>query len=72
MLAAVRLTDHAVARMALRGISRLDVEHVLATAHRSTDHAHGSTSHAGIGLDGRSIVVVTELDDHDRVITRDA
>jgi len=69
MLGPVHLTAHATARMTLRGISRLDVEHVLATAHRSTNHAHGATSHAGIALDDRGIVVVTEFDDHDRVIT---
>jgi hypothetical protein len=69
MLESVHLTDHALARMALRGISRLDVEHVLATASKSTEHRHGSRSHVGTALDGRGIVVVTEADDPERIIT---
>ncbi|MDO9410101.1 DUF4258 domain-containing protein [Patulibacter sp.] len=69
MLEAVQLTNHALARMALRRISRIDVEHVLATAREATVHAHGATSHVGSALDGRGIVVLTEVDDHDRIIT---
>ncbi|MCK9249460.1 MAG: DUF4258 domain-containing protein [Solirubrobacteraceae bacterium] len=63
------LTDHALDRLAERGIALRDVELVLATAHRRVMHRHGSTSHHGFALDGRAIVVVTETDDHDRIVT---
>jgi hypothetical protein len=33
------------------------------------DHGHGTTSHAGNSLGGRGILIVTETDDHDRIIT---
>lgn len=65
----MHLTRHAIERMALRRISRLDVALVLTSASTRADHLHGATSHFGVGLDGRGIVVVTETDDHDRVIT---
>lgn len=65
----VELTGHALQRMTLRGISVLDVQLALATAARAVDHRHGTTSHFGQALDGRAIVVVTERDDHDRVVT---
>lgn len=65
----MHLTDHAKHRMVLRGISALDLQLVLATAERTLGHDHGTTSHIGRGLDGRGIVVVTDSDDHDRIIT---
>ncbi len=55
--------------MSLRNISPLDIELALATTTRTTDHRHGTTSHCGQTLDGRAIVVVTEADDYDRIIT---
>jgi len=54
--------------MADRAISRLDVEHVLATAHARVPQPHGTTRHHGFALDGRGIVIVTETDD-DRIVT---
>jgi hypothetical protein len=65
----VHFTDHALDRLAERQITKRDVELVLATAHRRVDHGHGTSSHHGFALDGRAMVVVTETDDPDRVVT---
>lgn len=60
----VHLSGRAVRRMRLRRISRTDVALVLASREREIDHVHGTTNHLGRALDGRSIVVATETDDH--------
>lgn len=62
-------TDHAIQRMRLRGVSTLDVELVLAAPAKVVIHAHGTASHFGWSLDGRRIIVVTEAEDYDRVVT---
>lgn len=65
----MELTDHAMRRMRLRGVSILDVELVLAAPTRVVAHAHGTASHFGWSINGQRIIVVTESEDYDRVVT---
>ncbi|MBF6620663.1 MAG: DUF4258 domain-containing protein [Patulibacter sp.] len=65
----MEFTDHAIKRMSLRNVAILDVELVLAAPTRVVAHAHGTASHFGWSIDGRRIIVVTEAEDYDRVVT---
>ncbi|MDX8152589.1 DUF4258 domain-containing protein [Patulibacter brassicae] len=65
----MEITEHAEQRMEERNISRLDVEHVIATAHTRTAQPWGTTLHHGIALDDRAIVVCTESEDWDVIVT---
>ncbi len=65
----MEFTDHAIERMNLRNVAILDVELVLAAPAKVVEHAHGTASHFGWSIDGRRIIVVTEAEDYDRVVT---
>ena len=65
----MEFTDHAIRRMRLRRVAILDVEFVLAATAEVVTHDHGTASHFGWSIDGRRIVVVTEAEDYDRVVT---
>ena len=65
----MEIKEHAAQRMRERDVARLDIEHVIATAYHRAGQRWGTTLHRGFGLDGRAIVVVTETEDWDAIVT---